>query len=233
MPDRADEVLSLAIGAAGPAEDLHEWSKRVLRMSTVIAAMFREGARERAIVERVMNASVFRATYRGYRLEPSTTRLLVSLETQPSKDHPDGVEEMRTDRTDELAGQVMRDILDSTPVGSQVLVWKAMEQAGPDRKVRVLVHIAPSGHTPTEPAAIQPTQHTQPSPRRSQPVRSNSGDTASATSIQEQLETLTAAQRVAVVKSARKFGIDNIMQPAGRQEEVLAIIADVKAGRTP
>jgi len=110
-----------------------------------IISMMGEGSRQWRIAEEVATASVFPAIYRGYNIEGSSTRCVVSIETSPSKKYPDGIEPIRSHRTDNAQGKNMVLQLDQLTDGDDIVVWKALEAGtskdGDEMKVRVLVHV--------------------------------------------------------------------------------------------
>lgn len=86
------------------------------------------------LLDRLDDCARFAATIDGAELEASSTRLLVTVRTHPDADP----EQLRTDRTDGAWGEIMAGRVRRN-IGRRVLVWKQLEEAGPDKKVRVLV----------------------------------------------------------------------------------------------
>ena len=147
MSDKPDidipNVIAAAISAAGERGGNRSdaaWRAAVDRAIPFIIAMMGEGSHQSKIATEVATAQVFTSVYLGYEVEESSTRCVVNLETRVSDDHPDGVEQMRTHRTDSAQGEAMKARLNALEKGDAIIVWKAMEKMGNDRKVRVFVH---------------------------------------------------------------------------------------------
>lgn len=139
--DKAGLVIMAAIAAAGPRGDNdYLWKQKVNENIPYVVAMMGDGSRQRAVAEQTLEAQVFVATFRGYEVEASSTRCLVQLETRPSARRPDGIEPIRSHRTDNPQGKSMQRRLDDLKDGDEILVWKAMESTSTDMKVRILVH---------------------------------------------------------------------------------------------
>lgn len=140
-PDVVRDVLIAAMAAAGPkGNNEAAWKGKINEAIPHVVSMLNPSSRQWRIAEEVMGAQVFTAVYRGYHVEESSTRCVVTLETTPSKRYPDGLEPIRSHRTDNAQGKSMKARLDHLEDGDTLLVWKAMEAAGEDTKVRVLVH---------------------------------------------------------------------------------------------
>lgn len=221
-----EDVVRLAIQAAGAADDLVAWKSRVNMLIPEITVMLGERSLQRKAAERLAEATVFTGDYLGYDYEDSSTRCIVKLFTGESKDHPDGIETIRTDRTDTSAGKMMRRKLDSLPSGCRVAAWKVMETAGQNTKVRVLGHIEFIGSKVTE-----QSQHraavVAPAPTAEVVVDASKRET-----LIKGLQSLTAQQKVAVHNMCKEAGIPNMMNPVGKEDEVLAMIAAAKGGLT-
>ena len=139
--DHASLVIMAAIAAAGDSKGNEAaWKGRINQAIPHVAAMMGEKSRQRRIAEEVLDAQVFVATYRGYEVEASSTRCVVQLQTQPSQRRPDGIEPIRSHRTDNAQGKHMMERLNDLKDGDDILVWKAMESTSADTKVRILVH---------------------------------------------------------------------------------------------
>lgn len=221
-----EDVIKLAIQAAGQADDLIAWKSRINMLIPEITVMLGERSLQRKAAERLAEATVFTGDYLGYDYEESSTRCVVKLFTGESKDHPDGVETIRTDRTDSSSGKMMRRKLDGLPPGCRVAAWKVMETAGQNTKVRVLGHIEFIGSKVTEQsqpraAAVAPA-----------PTPDVPADTSKREALIKGLQSLTATQKVAVHTMCKDAGIPNMMNPVGKENEVLAMIAAAKSGLT-
>ena len=147
MSDKADidipSVIASAIAAAGPrGSNEGAWVGKINDAIPRIVSMMSEGSRQHRIAEEVATASVFTAIYRGYEIEESSKRCLVQIETSPSKKYPDGIEPIRSHRTDNAQGKHMKAQLDQIEPGANIVVWKAMESSDDGgEKYRVLVHV--------------------------------------------------------------------------------------------
>lgn len=142
-------VIAAAIAAAGPKGDNEgAWKGRINAAIPHVVSMLNEGSRQWRIAEEVLNAQVFTAIYRGYEVEESSKRCVVTIETQVSKRYPEGLEPIRSHRTDNAQGKEMQRRLDQLSDGDSILVFKAMESINDETKVRVLVHFEKlPGHT--------------------------------------------------------------------------------------
>lgn len=141
---KPEAAICAAIAAAGPrGNNDAAWIGKINDALPRIVSMLGEGSRQWRIAEEVANATVFTAIYRGYRVEESSTRCVVTIETSPTKKRPDGIEEIRSHRTDGGQGRSMQRALDQLEPGDNVVVWKAIETSANDAdlKVRVLVNI--------------------------------------------------------------------------------------------
>lgn len=138
-------IIAAAIAAAGPrpASD-YTWEQRVNAAIPSIVAMMHESSRPWKIADEVLNATVFVGTYVSHSVEESSTRCLVQIDTgRPSRNYPDGVEPIRSHRTDNPQGQAMQKRLADLRAGDEILVYKTMESSGEGadaNKVRTLVH---------------------------------------------------------------------------------------------
>ena len=138
-------ILAAAIAAAGNMNSSIAWKGRVNALIPQVGAMF--GARSQQMQRSLgmLNASVFTAEFVGFTVEESSTRLIVDLAHPVDKDHPDGMEHIRTERTDTPAGKAMAEKIGHAQPGNTLLCWKVMEDitSGPNagRQVRVLYHI--------------------------------------------------------------------------------------------
>jgi len=138
-------IIAAAVAAAGPKGDNEgRWKAKLNDAIPHIAAMIHDGSRQWRIAEEVLTASVFVATYVDHEVEESSTRCIVHIDTGKStKNYPDGIEPIRTHRTDNGQGRSMKHRLDQLEKGDEIVVWKALEAMGDGadaQKVRVLVH---------------------------------------------------------------------------------------------
>lgn len=226
-----DKVLAIAMQAVGPVSPA-EWADRVTEMAVEVAVAFGEQSPQRAAVARILEAQVFTGDFLGYHVEESSTRCVVKLGTGVTTKRPDGIETIRTDRTDTPAGRRMKARLDAIPTHARVVVWKAMETANQETKVRVLAHIAVLGlahgaeKSAGGPEAVTPPSRTRGASGATSPPADQTA-TVNAEA-KQMLDGLTGPQRLEVLKRARAAGIDNVMSPGGRLDELLSIILDVQ-----
>lgn len=143
--DIIPSIVVAAVAAAGPkGSNDAAWKAKINDAIPHIAAMIHDGTRQWRIAEEVLDASVFVATYIDHEIEESSTRAVVHIDTgKPTKNYPDGIEPIRTHRTDNAQGRSMKARLDKLERGDEIVVWKALEAMGDGadaQKVRVLVH---------------------------------------------------------------------------------------------
>jgi hypothetical protein len=124
--------------------DSRPFNEQVREKSMELAALASGGSDLGHQIDRLLDAKVFYATILGVEREERSTRGLVTMKTRPSKFHPDGIEKVRTDRTDNASGLAMAKKVQSLK-GHRVRVWVAMEPAGDDIDVRVLAWIEDLG----------------------------------------------------------------------------------------
>lgn len=147
-------IILAAVNAAGPAgDDPAEYDERLKEQVARIAAMCSASSPVAKVVEGVAASKVFAATVVGIVKEQSSTRGKVTLKTKPSKWHEDGIEEARTERTDNGGLPMCRKL--RALVGHRVQIWIEVEET--DRgKVRVVRHVEDLGadeSLDSEPAA--------------------------------------------------------------------------------
>jgi hypothetical protein len=155
MSDLHDDVVRLAIAAAGPVGNNEAaWRHRVDELTPQIAAMFRpplQGRENDAMTpavtaRKVLDASVFTGEYVDHALEDSSKRLVVRIksETTDTKEkESDGTEHIRSEPLWTPYGRLMKSKLDQLVTGQKVTCFKHLEQIDASRKVRVLVHLVP------------------------------------------------------------------------------------------
>lgn len=216
-------IVAAAIAAAGPRGSSDAaWRAKVNEAIPFVVAMMGEGSRQWRVADEMLSATVFVADYLGYEYEESSTRCVVKLGTTPSKRYPEGVEPIRTPRTDGPAGKSMRARLDALPEGSQLIVWKAMESSKDDMKVRVLAHfeVRPGraedrpvhGRPVEEPGAAVRVPQSRPAP--------------AADPVVERFEALPPKVKVAVVKRLRDEGISFPDPGPDNVDRMIRIILD-------
>ena len=140
------QVVLAATAAAGPVgEDPAGWRDRVYVAAREIALACNPHSRVgRAVDTMAAVSKVFSATVTGIETEPSSTRGLVTLHTRPSEWYPDGVEQVRTERTDQADGAHMYGIVEEL-VGHRVMVFVEQQETGQGKAVRVVRHVEDLG----------------------------------------------------------------------------------------
>jgi hypothetical protein len=143
--ERATAVVAAAIAAAGQVQgtNTYAWKMKVDTLITEIGLMMQDESSQMKRAVLTLKAKViWDVEWLGYTYEASSTRCLAHIKGKPSKWYKDGVEPLRTQRTDTEEGKRQRELLDSIPVGSRVIVWKIDEPMGSDGEtVRVIGRI--------------------------------------------------------------------------------------------
>lgn len=233
-------IIAAAVAAAGPRpQNDGAWKGKINANIPAIAAMMEEQSRQWRSAVEVLDAQVFTAIYRGHELEASSTRNVVTLETSVSKSYPDGLEPIRTHRTDNAAGKRMAAALEQLTPGDEIVVWKAMETSAtdPNLKVRILVHFETRPKFTSAGASAAPAQR-GPAPEvpippgpddssRQGPVHTSAGTQADAL-MQQRFDALPPKIKVAVVKRARAAGIS--IPPSDEQIDRFIIIIQEEEG---
>jgi len=217
--DLIPSIIVAAIAAAGPkGSNEAAWKGKINDAIPHIASMIHDGGRQWKIAEEVLNASVFVATYVGHEVEQSSTRVVVHIDTGKStKNYPDGIEPIRTHRTDNAQGRNMKRRLDTLQKGDEIVVWKALESVGDGsdaHKVRVLVHYETRPKRKDSSAGPGEGSHAGDgggSVEQSETRNSDSsGAVAESTPLTERFDRLSGPVKVAVV---RRFRAGNISFP--------------------
>lgn len=126
-------------------KDHRSWSTQLHENAVALAFHASAGSQ----LGRVLDASdsdrfkAFPGTVVSVDKEASSTRGLVTLATRPSKHHPDGREQARTERTDSSVGLSMARRLRAL-VGHRVLVWVEVEEYD-GGKARIVRHVEDIG----------------------------------------------------------------------------------------
>jgi hypothetical protein len=138
-------IVAAAIAAAGNMNSSVAWQHRVNSLIAPVGAMFGERSRQMQRALGMLNATVFTAQLAGFKIEESSTRLIVDLVHPVDKDHPDGLQHIRTERTDTAPGKAMAEKIGHAKSGDTLLCWKVLEEiaSGPNagRNASVLYHI--------------------------------------------------------------------------------------------
>ena len=141
MSENKDIILA-AVAAAGVKDDGFEG--RVIENAKAFTAMMSEQSRVNKVIDSVKNAKTFTGIVESIVMEQTSKRGVLTLKTKPSEYHPDGLETVRTERSDsdDSVLPMMRRLRDLK--GSRVLVWVEVQNAG-TKKVRVLQHFEAIG----------------------------------------------------------------------------------------
>ncbi len=146
MDQDTTQIILAAVHAAGPAgEDRAAWMDAVCDLAAEITVMCSDRSRAARRVQSIRNSKVFTATIVGGKLEASSTRGIVNLRTKPTAQHPDGLEQVRTERTDTPDGMAMWSRLKALKGHRVVLFVEVQEYNGGQGKVRVVQHVEDLG----------------------------------------------------------------------------------------
>lgn len=224
-----ERIISGAISAAGPANlnNPWQWRQKVQQLIPEVSTMFDERSREFLRTESVLDASHFTGTYLGYKLEESSTRLIVRVDAG-QVDRKTGekvIDEVRTERTDGVFGQRMRATLDSFPVGCTIHCWKINEplKNNPGHNVRVLLHVVKlagvgsSTETPRQQPAVPPATSGPVGP-------SDDGGGEVNDTINRAFLGLSNVKRVMAAHRCREVGIPGFMTATGDDASVVLVI---------
>jgi hypothetical protein len=225
--DNIPMIIAAAVAAAGPrGSNDAAWKAKINEAIPHIASMISEGSRQTKIAQEVLGASVFVAEYVRHELEASSTRCVVWLNSgRPSRNYPDGIEPIRSHRTDNAQGRAMKERLDQLKPGDEVVVWKALEEAG-ENKVRVLVHLETRAKREVSVSGSPSLPDTGRSPSEGLLLSDSDGERKSDVApVLARFEALPTKVKVAVAKRARAVGI-NVAEPEGDTAEKLAKIID-------
>jgi hypothetical protein len=226
--DNIPMIIAAAVAAAGPrGSNDAAWKAKINEAIPHIASMISEGSRQTKIATEVLGASVFVAEYVRHELEPSSTRCVVWLNSgRPSRNYPDGIEPIRSHRTDNAQGRSMKERLDQLSPGDELVVWKALEEAG-ENKVRVLVHFETRPKREVSVSGFPSFPDTGRPPSEGLLLSDSDGGRKSFESpTVQRFEALPAKVKVAVAKRARAEGI-NVSEPhADHVDKMIKIIIE-------
>ena len=168
---RAESLVIAAISASPPCgNDTAAWRNNVeAALAEIHVALNPYGRLMRRALLFADAPKPFWGEYVGYQLEQTSKRLVVSFRHDRDREHPDGTETIRTDRTDTPAGERMQKRLDRVRPGTVLIVHKIMEpmRDQPGRAVRIMANFeyAPKSAQNSE----QPANGGQPGTTRSDP----------------------------------------------------------------
>lgn len=226
--DNVTMIIAAAIASAGPrGSNDAAWKAKVNDAIPHIVSMIGEGSRQTKIATEVLGAAVFTAEYVRHEVEESSTRCVVWLNSgRPSRNYPDGIEPIRSHRTDNAQGRSMKERLDQLSTGDQLVVWKALEEAG-ENKVRVLVHLETRPKREVSVSGLPSFPDTGRSPSGGLLLSDPDGGRKSFTSpTAERFEALPAKIKVAVAKRARADGINVSAPDADHVDKLIKIIIE-------
>lgn len=213
-------IIAAAIAAAGPKTGSEAaWKAKINELIPSIVSMMGDGSRQTRIAQEVIGASVFVAEFVRYEVEESSTRCVVWLNSgRPSRNYPDGIEPIRSHRTDNAQGRAMQEKLNQLQPGDEVVVWKALEEAG-DNKVRVLVHLEKRPGRSEKPAY-------KPDPPQEQHSMVREPKPAPESPVQKRFDDLPSRVKARVAQRARAEGIDVVNTHADHVDKLIKIILD-------
>lgn len=147
--ERNDIILG-AVAMTGPVgESQAEWDARLKANAKSLSLMLNDNSDVARSINMLAECKNFVGTILGVQKEESSTRGFVALKTTPSKFNDEGVESVRTERTDSsdeakaFASRLRREL-----IGHRVLVWVEMQETKAGQKVRVLQHVQDLGEDP-------------------------------------------------------------------------------------
>lgn len=175
-------IIAAAVAAAGPiGNNEGAWKAKVNAAIPHITSMLNDGSRQWKTALEVLEAHVFTGQYVRHEIEESSTRVMLYVDVgRPSDNFPDGIESIRTHRTDNRAGKDMLARLEKLSPGDELVLWRAMESIeGTNKSVRTLVHLETRpkrNDSPARPAQgrrdgepVEPARTSGSGPRPSEP----------------------------------------------------------------
>jgi hypothetical protein len=146
----SDETrTAIILAAVQAASATAEQGEDVLAKATDIASelVIQSHPRSRLSqrLDRLAESAPIHGVIESIEREESSTRGVVTIKTRPSKFHPDGLEQARTERTDNADGAKMARTLQSL-VGHRVLLYVFREPiSGGEVKIRVISYVTDLG----------------------------------------------------------------------------------------
>lgn len=137
-------LTTAAVAAVGPRTDENEatWEEEVTDTAVDLGIMASDFGSVGKALNTLDKCKTFVATVRGAKKESSSQRVVVSLETKPSKWSPEGKEVARTERLDKFDGTGVKTArLARALIGWRCMIWIEMEETDDGGKVRVLRHL--------------------------------------------------------------------------------------------
>lgn len=151
--ERNDIILG-AVTMTGPVAEgqtQSEWDSKLKTNAKSIALMLNDNSDVARTINMLAECKNFTGTILGVQKEASSTRGFVALKTVESKFSPDGIETVRTERTDSSAeAKAFASRLRTELTGHRVLVWVEMQEikGSAGQKVRILQHVQDLGEDP-------------------------------------------------------------------------------------
>src|SRR5690606_867369 len=118
-----------------------EWEARVLENTLDAQSLMSDGSRLYKTVEGI---KVYSAVVDAIQKEKKSTRGLVTLKVKPSTYAKDGIEQVRTERTDRPDGLAMAKKIKGL-IGHKVLIFKEIEVMANGNKSAVIRHVKDLG----------------------------------------------------------------------------------------
>lgn len=155
MNDYVISLLGPAFVAAGKGASDDDVCDQLIRLHLMVG----DNSPVMKRMQRVTTAQPFVADLVDVTIEASSTRAVLTL-SSTTADSEDGLEQIRTDRTDQPDGRRTAEQA-RLMVGRRVLVFKVMEAIDAQKKVRVCVHLVDIGpaRTETPPASRWMSRH--------------------------------------------------------------------------
>lgn len=150
------QIILAAVNAAGEKYDNEspaQYEARVAAEARRIKVMTSPQSRISRALDVLDECKVFTAEVVKIEKEQRSTRGLITLKGKPSKFSPDGIETVRTERTDNPEGVAMVRALKPL-IGHRVLLWVELEAVNEGAsKVRVVRHVEDLGEAVESQAA--------------------------------------------------------------------------------
>lgn len=143
MSSTANAILAgiLMTGPRDPEVDPREWEARVLENTLDAQSLMSDGSRLYKTVEGI---KVYSAVVDAIQKEKKSTRGLVTLKVKPSTYAKDGIEQVRTERTDRPDGLAMAKKIKGL-IGHKVVIFKEIEVMANGNKSAVIRHVKDLG----------------------------------------------------------------------------------------
>lgn len=143
MSNTENAILAgiLMTGPRDPELDSRVWEAEVLTNALEAQSLMGEGSRMSKTIEGI---KVYTAVVDSIKKETKSTRGLVTLKVKPSTYAKDGVEQIRTERTDRPDGLAMAKRIKGL-VGHKVLIFKEIEVMANGNKSAVIRHVRDLG----------------------------------------------------------------------------------------